>query len=573
MKPYRKLLTGIALALPLIFWWYVLLRYSINVPWFDDFEVFPDFLRQWLAAESLGQHWQLLIKANNEHRMVFAKLLTAGYFSFTQSLNFTFLHVAGAFFTMGTFWILWRVFQESAFPAWYFIPAAFLLFQLQPSMIFLWAICGLQHQPVVFFVCLSMYLLARNRLGWAILAAVCASFAMSSGLFVWTGGVAILLLRSQYRYLAAWVGTALVSGVLYFRGMETQGNEESISFFMQHPHLSFLGFFAFLGGLFDFAPERSIEVRTAVPILVAIVLMTGVLAWLLGLVLPWIRNNFGKNLQVPGWLSKLGTSSAQRPVLRDFTLGLLFFLLANAAIIGFLRPRFGFMVMVVSNYKIYPALFLITCYLAWLNGTYSGTRQKKGVQAALVLSMGIWAMSMLHYLPGIIERRKNLLVSAYNQEHHAFGLGFQPGSEAAQYTDDLMKDVTQRGIYTYPREFDGYFNAMLELSTPYAQPDDIQTEVLEDIILIQEPRGWNTSLADDDGTYVFLRNQENFYPFKMNQNLYMGRNPFIRYEEGMKIEIPRAAIAPGTYEVGFFKIRDGSTQGGIVRSLEITRPN
>lgn len=89
--------------------------------------------------------------------MVIGKLVTLIYFWLTGKLNFTFLHIAGACFTMGTLYLFWLSFKESKINWWYFLPIVFLFFQLQYYLVYLWAICSLQHQPVVFFLCLSMF--------------------------------------------------------------------------------------------------------------------------------------------------------------------------------------------------------------------------------------------------------------------------------------------------------------------------------------------------------------------------------------------------------------------------------
>ncbi len=53
---------------------------------------------------------RLLFQPNNEHRMVIGKLVTLFYYGITGHLNFTFLHIAGACFTLGTLWLFWTSF-------------------------------------------------------------------------------------------------------------------------------------------------------------------------------------------------------------------------------------------------------------------------------------------------------------------------------------------------------------------------------------------------------------------------------------------------------------------------------
>ncbi len=201
----RRVTFWLIASLPIGLFLLIIARYSLNVPWFDDFDPFPDFLREWQKAGDFFTYIRLLFKPNNEHRMVFGKLAALGYYWLTGELNFTFLHWAGICFTVGSFAIFIRVFRQNNIPRLYLLPFPFLLFQLQYHMTSLWAITGLQHQPVIFFVCLTSYLLAKKQFMWAILAGLCANFAMSNGIFVWPAGCAILFLQGNYRSLGVWL--------------------------------------------------------------------------------------------------------------------------------------------------------------------------------------------------------------------------------------------------------------------------------------------------------------------------------------------------------------------------------
>lgn len=570
MNPNRKLLLWIVGILPVLFFGFVTIHYSVNAPWFDDFDPFPDFLRKWILSNSFSEKLFLLFQPNNEHRMVFGKGIAIVYYLLTGKLNFTFLHFAGFLFTLGTLYLLWKAFRSTGLLTCLFLPIPFLLFQLQYYLIFLWAICGLQHQPVVFFVCLSMLLMARPQsgrtsFGLAILAGFCANFAMSNGIFVWVGGATILLFQSRYQRLLLWCLSGATAIGLYFYGMSAQGNDSSIDFFFKNPHLSFLGFFAFLGGLFDIVPDRIIQVRTALPIVMAMLIMVWVVIWLLNLKFSWLRVTFHKPKVLPAWLTRFQFRPGQE-TMGYFSLGVMLFLLSNAAVIGLLRPRFGFFVMVVSNYKIYPAIFLIISYLSFLASTDEVLR-RRGFQVAMVASTLIWALTLVHYGPTISERRKYLLVNAYNQQNHAFGLGFEPNSAAAAYIDSLMHFMTQRGIYHYPTEFDLLFAQMKTIQKPL---DSLQFSInqVKDGLLITEPMVMVPG-GDNTGAYVFFKNGKEPYVFKMNQRRYWGRNLLLHYDKGLEVTVPYAAIPAGTYQWGVLIKGSDSIEAGLIGNITV----
>jgi hypothetical protein len=564
----KKVLVGSAMVLPVLVWIFVILYYSVNVPWYDDFDPFPDFLRHWIASDSFSGNLKLLFQPNNEHRMVIGKLITLLYFKLTGTINFTFLHIAGACFTLGTLTLFWIAFKKSTIKWWYFLPVPFLLFQLQYHLVFLWAICSLQHQPVIFFVCLSMFLLSRNRFGWAVLAGICATYAMSNGIFVWAAGGVVLFLRTSYRQLLLWCIAGAVAVGFYFYGMSAQGNESSMAFFVKYPHLSVLGFFAFLGGLFDLFPEKSIVVRSVLPVLMGFTVMIWIAIWFVRQIIPWLKNTLNWPGAIPTWLKSNASQQNEIKSLNEFLLGILVFLLVNAFIIGLLRPRFGFFVMIVSNYKMYPALFLIVAYAVFITSSVHERIRERIFILSGIVSVGIWGISVFSYLPGIAERRKYLLANAFNQEHEAFGLGHVPFSEGAEYVDVLMKGMVDSGVYKYPLEPSALAEKANAIRNNVPSESKISVAIAANSFLINDPQGeisWNRH----DGEYAFVRNDERFYFFKMSAHQYTGRNPFRQYDSGFGVEIPFATLKPGVYDLGIVKVRKGETAGGILKRIKI----
>ena len=545
----KALITALALF-PAAFLAFVIGQYAVDLPWFDDFEAFPQLIREEAQTSKFWEQLQLVLRPQNEHRAVFSKLLTVLYYEATGRLDFVFLYWAGFVFTLATCYLFFRAFQDNHLPLLYFLPVSFLLFQVQYHLTFLWAVCGLQHQPVVFFVCLTMYLLAKQRFGWAILAGFCANFAMSNGIFVWVGGAAILLYQRQFRWLGFWIVAATTGIWLYFSGMSAQGNENSFAYFKQHPDETFFGFFAFLGGLFDFIPERSIRFRTALPIGAGILLVVAAVLWL------W---KITKN-----WFAESPKTSSN--VLLLFALGVMGFLFSNAAVIALLRPRFGFFVMVVSNYKIYPALFMAVVYAAWLSVGYV-TQKERIFKIGLGLAVYVWGLSLVHYLPAIAERRKSLLVHAYNQENHGFGLGFVPKSPAALYTDTLMREMKQKNIFQYPTDFEGLYQK-IRITNGGVCPITPKLQITEKEINLNAetpdyPRGFN------DGIFVFLRSSTQLYIFKMEPHYNQSRNFFRTFGDGITFSIPRAAIEKGRYELGFAEVRGELTRTGVCEMIDL----
>lgn len=563
-----KKILGFLVAIPVVFWVLVILKYTVNVPWFDDFDPFPDFLHKWILADSFQQKITYLLQPNNEHRMVIGKLVTLLYYQLTGTLNITFIHIAGACMTLTTLAIFWVAFKKTKLNYWLFLPVAFLLFQLQYHLVFLWAICSMQHQAVVLCVVSSMFLLSRNRFGWAIVAAVLANYAMSNGIFVWPAGVVILLLRSNYKQLGIWCLVGAFSVGFYFSGMSAQGNESSIDFLIKNPHLSVLGFFAFLGGLFDLLPERDIVFRSTLPVIIGLITMIWIALWIYNMLTIWVKDSFDKSWARPAFFAQADQKNREQRSFQEFLLGIMIFLLVNALVIGILRPRFGFFVMVVSNYKMYPALFLSIAYLSFVSLS-TGSLQQKIFKVGSFVGVLIWVISIFTYLPTIVERKKYLLANAYNQEHNGYGLGHVPFSVSAAYVDNLMKDLTAKKIYQFPDDIDWMVSEIKKMDGAF---NETGVSVVEDgdVFKVNDALA-KFSYSSEKGEYAFAKNADKVYLFKLAQNVYQGKNLMRLYQNGASVDVPISSLEPGKYQLGLIKIDHQKVSGGVLR--EITVPS
>lgn len=528
--------------------------FSVNVPWFDDFDPFIDFPYKWISTNSWVERIGLLFAPNNEHRMVFGKGLAILYYYLTGTVNFTYLHVVGFVFTLGTAFIFFKVFRQNSLSAKEYAPVSFFLFQWQYHLVFLWAICGLQHQPVVFFIALTMYFLAQTDIRFlpAIVSAFCANFSMSNGVLVWVGGAAILIYRREFLKLSIWLVCGAVAIFLYFKGMVTMGNEASIAYLAAHPEESFFGFFAFLGGLFDFVPDQTIQFRSRLPIIGGM--------FLFGLVLVW---------QWQVWKNYF-TNKRSKPIgnsLNLFLLGVFVFVAANATIIALLRPRFGFMVMLVSNYKLYPALYMSIVYGAMMQIT-AGQWRKIANYAGLIVSIGIWFFTTLQYGSAIAERRKDYKAYTYNQRHNGFGLGFEAYSPAAKKIEELLNKVAEKGMYKLPVDCEQYDSTIKNTNAIY--PTTAEVNLTKEVLHINIPNHEPT-YGYNEGLYVFLRSTNQTYIWQIKQDIYNTYNIFRRYRKEHSVDIPRNTILPNTYDVGLLHIVDNKPYVGIINKIAIRK--
>ncbi|MEY4538883.1 MAG: hypothetical protein RLZZ306_640, partial [Bacteroidota bacterium] len=104
----KRTFTLIGIFLPIFFFSLMLFTYAVNVPWMDDTDAFPDFLGRFLEAKTWDEKAWLMFKPNNEHRIIYAKLVNLLHYGITGTLNMRTLTILSNITLLGMLWIFWR---------------------------------------------------------------------------------------------------------------------------------------------------------------------------------------------------------------------------------------------------------------------------------------------------------------------------------------------------------------------------------------------------------------------------------------------------------------------------------
>jgi hypothetical protein len=524
----------------------MLFTYAVNVPWMDDTDAFPDFLGRFLEAKNWDERVWLLFKPNNEHRIVYAKLMNLLHYALTATLNMRTLTILSNITLLGMLWIFWRVIKEQKFSAYYFLPVPFLLLHPQYYLTSLWTITGFQYQPVVFFGLLGVFLLSRNTIFTfcgAALAVFFDSFTMSNGLFYWLVGIVILALQGRYKLLGVWIILTIATFKLYFYKFDTEANDQGFQYFFKHPHESFFGFFTHLGGSLDFQTLSPILFRSILPTIAGFILIAIAIWWIFKGVFP-LKSKFS----IPNFWIKLKARFNEKPS-NYIILGGFLFLVINAVVIAILRPRFGYFVMIVGNYKIYPATMMVIAYLMLLTGSQTVQISKIVFKTLLIGSIIFNLISYIKFLPEVHERRKDLLVRAFNQEHNQIGFGPYVGSDFDRYVQTALGRLVPKGIYQFPTNT--VFKASeKEILSNFADNQTIKLNIskINNEIFIENaelPFGFGRN----DGAYLILKSVEKTYLIYEKRSLENFKN------NGFSIKIPEKYLLPNTYQIGVFWVK------------------
>jgi hypothetical protein len=534
-------LVKLLVVLPVVCYSLLILSYTVNIPWMDDIDAFLSFLLGYVDASTAGERIDWLLRPNNEHRILTAKLITLAMYALTGTINFKWLIISAFIFLLGLLFLFHRLFRSISLPLLAFIPVPFLLLQPQHYLVSMWAITGLQHEVALLLVFTSLYLLASgNRKGFsgALGIQLLASLSMSNGLFGWVAGTVVLAIQRRWVLLGLWLILGATTIVFYFHDFQSpQGNESSFSFFLKYPYIVVAGFFTFTGALFDFFPDAPILQRSILPTIWGLVLIPGMLFLLWRMDAPLLRRSLVYSESQP-----INTLQQRR----FFFTGAYAFLMVNALVVAFLRPRFGYEVMLVSNYMLYPAILTILVYLNLLSEYSTSPLIHRWVTLGLVLGLSVWGIWYVLRYPKVAHREQMLLTQAVNQQRNGVGLGASWGSPFATLVANALNETVSRGMYHYPKN----------QNLPYDQLASAGT--VDSSLALQVQKGsYSTVVHTTRPLPAFRAPSALVVQSATRSYLFISEAPYAlrtfwlgRPVASVQGEILNGMLAPGTYQIG-----------------------
>ncbi len=212
--------TVLGFAIPIVAYLWMIHAYGVNVVYLD----------QWTDVILIGHahsgtlHLATLWSQHYENRTFFPDLIVLAL-AYTTHFNVLTEEYLSAFMLFGaTALLVCAHKRRSPERRWiWYCPVAFLLLSLAQAVN---ALFGFQMAwyLVLLMITLALFLLDREPQRWpvfgcAIGAAVIASFSSVQGLLVWPAGLLLIYLRRRPPRLAvAWIGAAVLAGVIYFAG-------------------------------------------------------------------------------------------------------------------------------------------------------------------------------------------------------------------------------------------------------------------------------------------------------------------------------------------------------------------
>ncbi len=409
---------------------YTILKYSSNIPYWDDFDAVLSFFCDFHLEGSFKSKALLLFSQHNEHRIVIDRIVVILDYFLTGKVNFVHLILVGNLLFLLTYFLIvfeaTPIFKRLDF-SWKWtlaLPVFFLMFNLQSWENFMWGMASVQNLGVIFFSFLTFSLLFHSeeinskRFCVAIVSSACGVFCSGNGLLIpIVSFIFFLLKRRQNTYTVLWGIYSIVIISAYFIGYHSQlGHPSPVKTILYDTDLLLSHFVILLGNGWA---------------LVAFDKMISILFGLLALAL----------------LACLFTRKGIEKM-NLFILASLVFLLVSCALTSITRAGFGTDQALSIRYKIYSCLIFVFLFLGFID-YYKSFSTRLTFKILLIFAM---AASLSNYLLALTKNQKSIVefkkkmshgLATFSEGNVYFYMAYPDESRAKR----ILKKSDSLGIY------------------------------------------------------------------------------------------------------------------------------
>jgi hypothetical protein len=222
VRPAVLVLCALAL-LPVVFIGMSVVSASRNIVYWDEFDTVLDLLLKLDAGLDPGGFLERIFAINNEHRMITSRLLFAGLWWLTGTVDFRIIGAIGDLFLVGLCGVLLISAGTTERRVRLAVILAVLMFQLEHFENLLWSGASIDHFQVVALGVGAIVLLARGTraaFAMACVLAILSTFTLAHGLVVWPVGAFMLWQERRWRVLGTWAAVAGAACLTFFHGFE-----------------------------------------------------------------------------------------------------------------------------------------------------------------------------------------------------------------------------------------------------------------------------------------------------------------------------------------------------------------
>lgn len=418
----------------------VLLKFSVNLPFRDDWTAILMFLNSYVDAGSIGAKFNLIVENQFDHRIAWIRIVSLAVYKILGVVDIKIVILVGSAAIFLILYCLWkgdtlkdRTLREKLF---WFAPVVLLLLQPMYSESWFQAMSSVSSFYAIAFGVIALLILdktAEEPWFWvpiAFLFALMGFFTHREGMAFLVAGMALLLFRKKWLKLSVWTGLFVLAFLFYQNYATSMKDLYTYQFSVQKIIASIVFFFSFVGnnfgintgsGYFRLMPGFLKIVVAAAPFIAGIII-TGCLGFIA----------FKRYDRV-------------NPFLSSMVIGILV-ICAGASLF-----RDGSGDAMISRYRIDTIFLMIFVYLAFMD-LIRNVRVKKWVWRgflafSIVFSAGAYALKIKP-----ISEHKNELVNSF-KTYEKTGKGLIPVAWTPDNPEFILKESVRKGIWKIPAKY------------------------------------------------------------------------------------------------------------------------
>lgn len=373
------------ILIPILVYGYLLVRFSTNVPYMDDYGA---ILSSLLPRNAGLSH---MFDLQNEHRIAWTRVVVRLFFITTGTINFRYLAYIGNSALLVLVGVYGLIFKYRRLPASAFIPVSWIMFATMSWENMTWAMASIQNYFSILFAIISMYLWSQKtwllRFISAMIAAI-ATYTSGYGLMVFPSIVFIqffdILAPKRHPngrinripaivHMTAVMIIATVIVGLYFVNFRLSLTESRLGIALAHPVKSASFMLCYLGSS---VPGETIALSFA----------AGVIMVLLFFILIWKRYDR----------------------INPANVGLMIYVLLNSVVVALSRTAIGLNHALSSRYTIMSMLAIIFLYIGIIE-TWPALISRRSVIIPLIVAAIIFNALWLPSAVSNLSARQNAL--------------------------------------------------------------------------------------------------------------------------------------------------------------------
>jgi hypothetical protein len=473
-------LLAVVSFLALLFFSYAYLH-TVNFPYYDDFNDCAGLVIQWQQSGSWWQKINLLFEQNYEHRVLFLKVISIGYYLITSHLNFSVLILIGDLALIGI-WLQYFLLNSNSKPRfWLLLSVAALLFQVQHyESSIMWMTCALQHAPCIFLTTFAVQLALQKRPLTAFFVALITMVSSANGILTPILVLGVLFFEKQYKILK-WITPVFIGlAIWHLKTLTTYSGDPIRHLFSDQPARLF-SMFAFAGG-FSRLFTQSIFINQLVGLLCLFPVLLGIY--------QVFRPAERKSLTQLQWISLAG---------------LIFVWFTAFLITQFRNEKTDYGFFSLARYNIYYPFFPLFS-IGYLNFSLNPKPFQKLIEPGIAFCSLIFCLfTYYYYYSSIIEYRKEI---GLNQTNYAWSrVIYYPPIFGDTVSINRFAPIYQQKLIQWEHPFTSYFQGDKLSSVTDTLPATIRRysdyiEVVNTTLQVHNSR-------KDDGIYLVLTDEQN----------------------------------------------------------------